>query len=248
VTVFDKSDRLGGLLRYGIPDFKLEKWVIDRRLEQMREEGVSFQSGVNVGVDLSVRELRKGFDAILLCTGAEQARDLDVPGRELAGVHYAMEFLPQQNRRVAGEVVPDDVAITATGKDVVILGGGDTGSDCIGTSHRQRARSVTSIELLPQPPEGRHPSEPWPQAKKYYFNVSSSHEEGGARSYAMQTTKLTGEGGRVQRLHGVRVEFDRDRLDRPLPNTTRVVPEASSRFRRRSCCSQWGSSTPCTKD
>jgi glutamate synthase (NADPH/NADH) small chain len=224
VTVFDKSDRLGGLLRYGIPDFKLEKWVIDRRLEQMREEGVSFQSGVNVGVDLSVRELRKGFDAILLCTGAEQARDLDVPGRELAGVHYAMEFLPQQNRRVAGEVVPDDVAITATGKDVVILGGGDTGSDCIGTSHRQRARSVTSIELLPQPPEGRHPSEPWPQAKKYYFNVSSSHEEGGARSYAMQTTKLTGEGGRVQRLHGVRVEFDRDRLDRPLPNTTRVVP------------------------
>jgi glutamate synthase (NADPH/NADH) small chain len=145
VTVFEKSDRLGGLLRYGIPDFKLEKWVIDRRLEQMREEGVSFQSGVHVGVDLSVGELRKGFDAILLCTGAEQARDLEVPGRELAGVHYAMEFLPQQNRRVAGEVVPDDVAITATGQDVVILGGGDTGSDCIGTSHRQHARSVTSI-------------------------------------------------------------------------------------------------------
>ncbi len=224
VTLFEKNDRLGGLLRYGIPDFKLEKWLIDRRLEQLREEGVSFQSGVNVGVDLSVRELRKGFDAILLCTGAEAARDLDVPGRELAGVHFAMDFLPQQNRRVAGDVVPDESAILATDQDVVILGGGDTGSDCIGTSHRQGARSVTSIELLPQPPEGRHTSEPWPQAKKYYFNVSSSHEEGGERAYAMMTTKLTGEAGRVQRLHGVRVDFDRDRLDRPLVNTMRVVP------------------------
>ena len=224
VTLFEKSDRLGGLLRYGIPDFKLEKWVIDRRLEQLREEGVSFQSGVHVGVDLSVGELRKGFDAILLCIGAEVPRDLDVPGRDLAGVHFAMDFLPQQNRRVAGEVVPGEVAITATDRDVVILGGGDTGSDCIGTSHRQRARSVTSIELLPQPPEGRHVSEPWPQAKKYYFNVSSSHEEGGARDYSMMTTKLTGDASGVERLHGVRVEFDRDRLDRPLMNTMRVVP------------------------
>jgi glutamate synthase (NADPH/NADH) small chain len=224
VTLFEKSDRLGGLLRYGIPDFKLEKWVIDRRLEQLREEGVSFQSGVHVGVDLSVGEIRKGFDAIVLCTGAEAPRDLEVPGRELAGVHFAMDFLPQQNRRVAGDVVPDEVAITATGRDVVILGGGDTGSDCIGTSHRQRARSVTSIELLPQPPEGRHLSEPWPSAKKYYFNVSSSHEEGGAREYAMMTTKLTGDASGVRQLHGVRVEFDRDRLDRPLVNTMRVVP------------------------
>jgi glutamate synthase (NADPH/NADH) small chain len=223
VTLFEKNDRFGGLLRYGIPDFKLEKWVIDRRLEQLREEGVSFQSGVHIGVDLSVGELRKGFDAILLCIGAEVPRDLEVPGRELAGVHFAMDFLPQQNRRVAGETVPEERAIKATDKDVVILGGGDTGSDCIGTSHRQRARSVTSIELLPQPPEGRHPSEPWPQAKKYYFNVSSSHEEGGAREYSMMTTKLTGEAGRVRRLHGVRVEFDRDRLDRPLMNTMRVV-------------------------
>jgi glutamate synthase (NADPH/NADH) small chain len=126
VTLFEKNDRLGGLLRYGIPDFKLEKWVIDRRLEQLREEGVSFQSGVHVGVDLSVSELRKGFDAILLCIGAEAPRDLEVPGRELAGVHFAMDFLPQQNRRVAGEVVPAEVAITATDRDVVILGGGDT--------------------------------------------------------------------------------------------------------------------------
>ena len=224
VTLFEKSDRLGGLLRYGIPDFKLEKWVIDRRLEQLREEGVSFQSGVHVGVDLSVNELRKGFDAILLCTGAEKPRDLDVPGRELAGVHFAMDFLPQQSRRVAGDVVPEDEAILATDHDVVILGGGDTGSDCIGTSHRQGARSVTSIEVLPRPPEGRHASEPWPLSKKYYFNVSSSHAEGGQREYAMMTTKISGERGRVRRLHGVRVEFDRDRLDRPLLNTMREIP------------------------
>ncbi len=224
VTLFEKSDRIGGLLRYGIPDFKLEKWVIDRRVEQMREEGVSFQPGVHVGADLGVAELRKGFDAVLLCIGAEAPRDLEVPGRELAGVHFAMDFLPQQNRRVAGDVVPDGEAILATDRDVVILGGGDTGSDCIGTSHRQGARSVTSIELLPRPPEGRHESEPWPLSKKYYFNVSSSHAEGGEREYAMMTTKLTGEGGRVRELHGVRVEFERDRLQRPLMNTMREVP------------------------
>jgi glutamate synthase (NADPH/NADH) small chain len=224
VTLFEKSDRLGGLLRYGIPDFKLEKWVIDRRLEQLRAEGVSFQPGVNVGVDLSVAELRKGFDAILLSVGSEAPRDLEVPGRELQGVHYAMDFLPQQNRRVAGDSVPDDEAILAADRDVVILGGGDTGSDCIGTSHRQGARSVTSIELLPKPPEGRHASEPWPLSKKYYFNVSSSHAEGGAREYAMMTTHLSGENGHVTQLHGVRVEFDRDRLERPLMNTMREVP------------------------
>jgi glutamate synthase (NADPH/NADH) small chain len=228
VTLFEKSDRLGGLLRYGIPDFKLEKWVIDRRLDQLREEGVSFQSGVHVGLDLSVNELRKGFDAILLCTGAEKPRDLDVPGRELSGVHFAMDFLHQQNRRVAGDVVPEADAILATDRDVVILGGGDTGSDCIGTSHRQGARSVTSIEVLPRPPEGRHASEPWPLSKKYYFNVSSSHAEGGQREYAMLTTKFSGEHGRVRRLHGVRVEFDRDRLDRPLLSTMREI--AGSEF------------------
>jgi glutamate synthase (NADPH/NADH) small chain len=224
VTLFEKSDRIGGLLRYGIPDFKLEKWVIDRRLEQLRAEGVSFQTGVDVGVDLAVSELRKGFDAILLCIGAEAPRDLDVPGRELAGVHFAMDFLPQQNRRVAGDTVPESEAILATDEDVVILGGGDTGSDCIGTSHRQGARSVTSIELLPRPPEGRHASEPWPLSKKYYFNVSSSHAEGGAREYAMLTKKLTGDGGRVRELHGVHVEFERDRLQRPMMNTLREVP------------------------
>ena len=223
VTLFEKADRVGGLLRYGIPDFKLEKWVIDRRLEQMREEGVAFQTGVHVGVDYSVADLRKNFDAVLLTIGAEKPRDLEVPGRELAGVHFAMEFLPQQNRRVAGDVVPDREAILATGKHVVILGGGDTGSDCIGTSHRHGAKSVTSIELLPRPPEGRHVSEPWPQAKKYYFNVSSSHAEGGERSYAIATKRLSGNGGRVEKLHAVRVEFERDALDRPLMGSLREV-------------------------
>jgi glutamate synthase (NADPH/NADH) small chain len=224
VTVFEKSDRIGGLLRYGIPDFKLEKHVIDRRLDQMREEGVLFQTGVHVGADLRVAELRRSFDAVLLTTGAEEPRDLQVPGRDLDGVHYAMDFLPQQNRRVAGDVVPEEEAILATGRHVIVLGGGDTGSDCIGTSHRQGARSVTSLELLPQPPEGRHASEPWPLSKKYYFHVSSSHAEGGERLYALMTTRLTGEAGRVTRLHGVRVEFDRDRLERPLMNTLREVP------------------------
>jgi glutamate synthase (NADPH/NADH) small chain len=197
--------------------------VIDRRMEQLREEGVAFQTGVHVGVDYTVADLRKNFDAVLLCIGAERARDLEVPGRELAGVHFAMEFLPQQNRRVAGDSVPEAEAILATGKNVVILGGGDTGSDCIGTSHRHGAKSVTSIELLPRPPEGRHPSEPWPSAKKYYFNVSSSHAEGGERTYSVATKRLTGSGGRVQNLHAVRVEFERDTLERPLMNTLREV-------------------------
>ncbi len=224
VTLFEKADRIGGLLRYGIPDFKLEKYVIDRRMEQMREEGVSFQTGVHVGGDLSVAELRKGFDATLLALGAEQPRDLDVPSRELDGVHFAMDFLPQQNRRVAGDQVPAGESILATGKHVVVLGGGDTGSDCIGTSHRQRAKSVTSLELLPQPPEGRHESEPWPLSQKYYFNVSSSHAEGGERRYALMTKRLSGEAGRVRKLHGVQVEFERDRLNRPLMPSMREVP------------------------
>jgi glutamate synthase (NADPH/NADH) small chain len=222
VTLFEKNDRPGGLLRYGIPDFKLEKWVIDRRIEQMRGEGVSFQTGVAVGVELSVAELRKSFDAVLLTTGSEAPRDLEVPGRDLDGVHYAMDFLPQQNRRVAGDPVDPKSEILAGGKHVIILGGGDTGSDCIGTSHRQGAKSVTSLELLPRPPEGRHESEPWPLSKKYYFNVSSSHAEGGERHYAMMTKRLSGD-VKVQKLHGVKVEFERDRLNRPMMNTLREV-------------------------
>ncbi|MAE96162.1 MAG: glutamate synthase [Deltaproteobacteria bacterium] len=224
VTLFEKNDRVGGLLRYGIPDFKLEKSVIDRRLEQMRQEGVIFQTGVQVGVDLTVAELRKSFDAVLLCMGAEAPRDLQVPGRELDGVHFAMEFLPQQNRRNAGDTVPSEAAILATDKHVVVLGGGDTGSDCIGTSHRQGAASVTSLELLPEPPRGRHESEPWPESLRYTFNVSSSHAEGGERRYSMMTKELVGREGRVTALRGVRVEFERDRLNRPLMPTLREVP------------------------
>jgi glutamate synthase (NADPH/NADH) small chain len=224
VTLFEKSDRIGGLLRYGIPDFKLEKWLIDRRLEQMRAEGVILQTGVHVGVDLPVATLRRSFDAVLLCIGAEQPRDLEVPGRGLRGVHFAMDFLTQQNRRVAGDAVDPAEAILATDKHVVILGGGDTGSDCIGTSHRQGARSVTSLELLPRPPDGRHASEPWPQAKKYYFSVSSSHAEGGERLYAVMTQDLVGKDGRVGALRAVKVEFDRDRLERPVLGSMRVVP------------------------
>jgi glutamate synthase (NADPH/NADH) small chain len=224
VTLFEKSDRIGGLLRYGIPDFKLEKRVIDRRLAQLREEGVFFQTGVHVGVDLTARDLRKGFDAILLCTGAERPRDLPVPGRELAGVHFAMEFLAQQNRRVAGDEVPAAGALLAAGKRVVVLGGGDTGSDCVGTSHRQGAASVTSIELLPQPPQGRHLSEPWPLPMRFTYSVSSSHAEGGEREYALATKELVGRGGRVTALRAVRVDFERDAEDRPLMNTMREVP------------------------
>lgn len=206
VTLFEKNDRIGGLLRYGIPDFKLEKWIIDRRLEQLREEGVSFQTGVHVGVDLSVAELRRSFDAVLLCTGCEVPRDLPVPGRELRGVHFAMEFLTQSNRRVAGERIPVEDEIVATGKHVVVLGGGDTGSDCVGTSHRQGAKSVTSLELLPRPPARRDPSTPWPFWPLMYRS-SSSHDEGGERAFAIATQRLSGADGRVTGLHAVRLAF-----------------------------------------
>jgi glutamate synthase (NADPH/NADH) small chain len=206
VTVFEKSDRIGGLLRYGIPDFKLEKWIIDRRLDQMREEGVVFQAGVHVGVDLSAAELRRHFDAVLLCTGSEAPRDLPVPGRELAGVHFAMEFLTQNNKRVAGDPIPDEEALLATGKHVIVLGGGDTGSDCVGTSHRHVAKSVTSIELLERPPDQRDASTPWPMWP-LMFRSSSSHDEGGTRDFAVLTKGLSGENGRVTKLHAVRLRF-----------------------------------------
>ena len=206
VTVFEKNDRLGGLLRYGIPDFKLEKHLIDRRLEQMRAEGVAFQPGVAVGLDLSPAELRESFDAVLLCMGSERPRDLPVEGRELDGVHYAMDFLTQQNRRGAGDALDSVQEILATDRDVVVLGGGDTGSDCVGTSHRQGARSVTSIELLPEPPQTRDPSTPWPNWPLMH-RTSSSHQEGGGREFALLTKRLEGRNGRVEKLVGVEVRF-----------------------------------------
>lgn len=215
VTLFEKNDRIGGLLRYGIPDFKLEKWLIDRRMEQMREEGVQFQTGVHVGVDLSAAELRQGFDAVLLCMGSELARDLPIEGRNLEGIEFAMDFLPQQNKRVAGDTVDPEKEILATGKHVVVLGGGDTGSDCVGTSHRQGAASVTSIELLERPPDHRSPSTPWPQWP-LMFRSSSSHDEGGTREYALMTKRFIGEGGRVKELEAVQVRFgEPDESGRP---------------------------------
>jgi glutamate synthase (NADPH) small chain len=203
VTLFEKADRTGGLLRYGIPDFKMEKNVLDRRLEQMTAEGVRFQTRAHVGQNVAANDLRKEFDAILLTGGAESPRDLRVPGRELKGIHFAMEFLPQQNRRIAGEAVPDQ--ILALDKRVVIIGGGDTGADCLGTCHRQKARSIHQFEIMPRPPEERDPSTPWPMWP-LQLRTESAHEEGGLRDWALGTTRFSGDGkGNVKQLHGARV-------------------------------------------
>ena len=192
VVLFEKQDRIGGLLRYGIPDFKLEKWTIDRRLELMIAEGVQVRTGVHVGVDISGPELQREFDAVLLTGGAEAPRDLKVPGRELEGIHFAMPFLEQQNRRVAGDAVSDARSILATGKNVLVLGGGDTGSDCIGTSHRQGAKHVFNFELLERPPETRPGDAPWPvhPGPSQILRTSSSHEEGGSRDWGVSTVAL----------------------------------------------------------
>ena len=203
VTVFEKADRIGGLLRYGIPEFKMEKWVLDRRLDQMIAEGVQFRAGIDVGRSISGVQLQKDFDAILLAGGAEHPRDLPVPGRELKGIHFAMEFLPQQNKVCAGDQVPGQ--ILATGKHVVIIGGGDTGADCLGTSHRQKAASVHQFEIMPMPPNERAPHTPWP-LWPLQLRVESSHEEGGIREWSMATASFSGdEHGRVNKLHGIRV-------------------------------------------
>jgi glutamate synthase (NADPH/NADH) small chain len=205
VSLFEKNDRIGGLLRYGIPNFKMEKHLIDRRMRQMEAEGVRFVTNAHVGQNVSVDDLRSQFDALLLTGGAEWSRDLKVPGRELQGIHFAMEFLPQQNRRCEGDKVPDEGAILATGKRVVIIGGGDTGADCLGTSHRQKALSVHQFELMPEPPKERAAQTPWP-LWPMQLRVESSHEEGGRREWAIATTKFTGdEQGNVKQLHTTRV-------------------------------------------
>jgi glutamate synthase (NADPH/NADH) small chain len=203
VTVFEKNDRIGGLLRYGIPDFKLEKTVIDRRLNQMQQEGVVFQTSAHVGKNVSVEDLRRDFDAILLAGGAEHPRNLNVPGRELKGIYYAMEYLPQQNRKIAGDGV--DGQILATGKHVIIIGGGDTGADCLGTAHRQKAKSIHQFEIMPQPPGERSPLTPWP-LWPLQLRTESAHEEGGVRDWAVATAHFTGdEKGNVKKLHALRV-------------------------------------------
>ena len=208
VTVFEKDTRIGGLLRYGIPDFKMEKWVIDRRLDQMRAEGVEFKTGVQVGADISAQELRKQFDAVCLAIGAMQARELPVPGRELGGVHPAMDYLTQQNRLGAGDTLAKgEQRITAEGKHVIIIGGGDTGSDCLGTVHRQGAREVHQFEILPQPPAHRDETTPWP-LWPMQLRTSHAHEEGCDRQWSLSTTKLTGTNGRVEQLHASRVTLE----------------------------------------
>ncbi len=205
VVLYEKNDRVGGLLRYGIPDFKLEKTHIDRRVAQMEAEGVQFRTNHFVGRDSTAESLLADFDAVVLSGGAEQPRDLPVPGRDLTGVHFAMEFLPQQNKVVAGDKVPDQ--ILATGKHVVVIGGGDTGSDCVGTSNRHGAASVTQFELLPQPPETENKPLVWP----YWpikLRTSSSHEEGCERDWSVATRAFIGRNGKVEKLQGVRLKWD----------------------------------------
>ncbi len=206
VVVFEKADRVGGILRYGIPDFKLEKWVIDRRLDQMRAEGVVFETNVEAGVDVSPRYLRRTFDALLIAAGARVPRDLKLPGRELDGIHFAMRFLTQQNRRNAGETIPPDDAITAQGRNVVVIGGGDTGADCIGTARRQGAREIVQIELLPKPPDERPPDNPWPTWPRT-LRSSSSHDEGCQRLWSIGTTEFVGDGGLLKKLRCVKLEW-----------------------------------------
>jgi glutamate synthase (NADPH/NADH) small chain len=206
VTVFEKADRIGGLLRYGIPEFKMEKKHLDRRLAVLEAEGIVFRTGMHVGVDVPAARLRSDFDAVLLAGGAEKPRDLPVPGRELQGVHFAMEYLTLQNRRNEGDLIDDTDFITARGKHVIIIGGGDTGADCLGTAHRQGARSVHQLELMPMPPQSRVADNPWPQWPQI-FRVSTAHEEGGERLYAVSTQKFTGDAtGHVRRLHAVKLE------------------------------------------
>ncbi len=213
VTLFERDDRIGGLLMYGIPDFKMEKSLIERRVEQMTAEGVIFQTNVDVGRTITADQLRADFDAIVLTIGSRRPRDLEVPGRELSGIHFAMDFLTQQNKRVAGDVVPDEGAILATGKNVIVIGGGDTGSDCIGTSHRQGANSVTSFEIMPRPPEERAGATPWP-LWPLMLRTSSSHEEGGARDWSVSTESVSGENGKITKLHCVRVELKAGKFER----------------------------------
>src|SRR6267142_623429 len=205
VHVYEKFAKAGGLLRYGIPDFKMEKQIVDRRVAQMEGEGVVFHYNAHVGVNLPAETLFKDHDAVVLAGGAEKSRDLPIPGRELKGIHFAMDFLPQQNRRVSGEPVGNVEPILAGGKHVVVIGGGDTGSDCIGTSFRQGASSVTNFEIMPQPPEHENKMLTWPDWP-LKLRTSSSHEEGASRDFAVNTTKFTGENGQVKKLHCVRVD------------------------------------------
>jgi glutamate synthase (NADPH/NADH) small chain len=221
VTVFERADRIGGLLRYGIPEFKMEKRVLDRRLAVMEAEGVKFRANANIGGSIPADELRREFDAVVLAGGSTIPRDLKIPGRELRGVHFAMEYLTQQNRRCEGDAVADAEVISASGRRVVIIGGGDTGADCLGTAHRQGAVSVHQFELLPRPPDARADHNPWPTWPQI-FRVSTAHEEGGERLYSVATTAFTGRDGRLTGLtgHSVMASTDAGRPGfAPVPGT-----------------------------
>jgi glutamate synthase (NADPH/NADH) small chain len=226
VTLFEKADRIGGLLRYGIPDFKMEKGLVDRRVEQMAAEGVEFRTSVEVGTDIGISALLAEYDALALTGGAELPRDLEVPGRDLAGIHFAMDYLPQQNKRVAGD--PEPVAapqgtITAKNKHVIVIGGGDTGSDCIGTANRQGAKSITQIEILPKPPDKENKALVWPDWP-LKLRTSSSQEEGCQREWAVLTKRAIGRNGHVEKLECVRVEWMQSRDGRwamqEVPNSS----------------------------
>ncbi|ALG11168.1 glutamate synthase subunit beta [Kibdelosporangium phytohabitans] len=221
VTVLERADAIGGLLRYGIPEFKMEKWRLDRRLDQMRAEGTEFRAGVDVGVDVKATELRTSYDAVVLAGGATAWRDLPIPGRDLTGVHQAMEYLPPANRVARGDLASSP--ISAKGKHVVVIGGGDTGADCVGTAHRQGAASVTQLEIMPRPPEVRSDAHPWPTYPMVY-RVSSAHEEGGDRIYAVSTVEFLGDAdGDVQSLKLVDVKLDSGKFV-PVEGTEREIP------------------------
>ena len=210
VTVFERADRIGGLLRYGIPEFKLEKRWLDRRLAIMAQEGIVFRPGLNIGIDVPISALRRDFDAIVLCGGATAPRDLPIPGRDLGGIYFAVDFLTQQNRLCEGDTVPDDERVSAEGRHVVIIGGGDTGADCLGTVHRHGAASVAQFELMARPPDSRAVDNPWPQWPTI-FRTSSAHQEGGERLYSVSTERFIGDAdGRVRSLQVVRAEMVRD--------------------------------------
>ncbi len=209
VIVFERDAKIGGILRYGIPDFKLAKWILDRRIEILEKEGIRFKTGIQAGTDIPIPELKKKFDAICLACGSRAARDLTIEGRELKGIYFAMDYLVQANKRINGAVIPDDKLIDAKDKRVVVIGGGDTGADCMGLAHRQGARCVIQIELLSRPAECRTQEFPWP---KYplILKTSSSHEEGGKRHWSVLTKKFVGDAGELKKLYCVKVEFEKD--------------------------------------
>lgn len=223
VTVFEKQDRIGGLLRYGIPDFKLEKWVVARRVELMEAEGVEFKTQTEVGVDISGTELKEQYDAVVICTGSEDPRDLKIPGRSLEGIHFAMDFLRQHNKRVSGDNIPTEEEILATGKDVIVLGGGDTGSDCIGTSNRQQAKSIFQVELLEKPSAERNTDNPWPEYA-FIFRTTSSHREGVERAWSLLTKEFIGDdNGKLRGVKVCDIKWANGRFEE-VEGSERVIP------------------------